>query len=439
MRIVFASLGSLGDLHPLLALASAARARGHTPVIAASTPYREYVEALGFLFCRIRPDLEPKPASVAHLSHARRGPGRLLREEVFPRVRETYEDLTAATRGADVLVVGELLYVAPLVAAKLGLPWANVILSPSSFLSAYDPCVLAPAPALHALRHFGSWPHRAIFAWGRVLTSRWGAPLARLRRELRLPDSTSAVFDGKHSPRLVLTLFPEFLAAPQVDWPDQVVQTGFSFFSQPAQSSAAKDLESFLASGPAPIIFTLGSTAVHIGRNFYQAASDAARLLGRRAILLLGNNPRPPVSPGVLALDYVPLASLLPHGAAVVHHGGIGSCAEALRAGRLSLIVPFGYDQPDNAERMRRLGVARILPRHRVSAQTIAAGLKALLADPNATRRARELAAGMRPETDLRHSLEAIENLVRPGRTRTIGFSGTMPQPSGLVDPIMHL
>jgi len=438
MRIVFASLGSLGDLHPLLTLASAARARGHTAVIAASASYREYVETLGFLFCRIRPDLEPKPASVEHLSHARRGPERLLREEVFPKVRETYADLTAATHGADILVVGELLYVAPLVAAKLGIPWANVILSPSSFLSACDPCVLAPAPALHVLRYFGRWPHRAIFALGRMLTARWGAPLTQLRRELRLPDSGSAVFDGKHSPRLVLTMFPEFLAAPQADWPSQVVQTGFPFFSQPAQLAAAKDLESFLASGSPPIIFTLGSTAVHIGRNFYQAAADAARLLGRRAILLVGKTPPPAVSPEVLALDYVPLAAILPRCAAVVHHGGIGSCAEALRAGRPSLIVPFGYDQPDNAERMRSLGVARILPRHRVTSQTIAAGLKVLLADSNAVRQARKLAARMHPEADLRRSLEAIEALVAPEQTLPTRYSASEPRPTELANPMMQ-
>ena len=118
MRIAFASLGSLGDLHPLLALASASRERGHSTVIAASGTYREYVTSLGFPFHRIRPDLEPDPVAVAHLSHPQRGPERLLREEVFPRVRETYEDLIEAAGGADILVVGELLYVAPLVAAK---------------------------------------------------------------------------------------------------------------------------------------------------------------------------------------------------------------------------------------------------------------------------------------------------------------------------------
>ena len=431
MRIAFASLGSLGDLHPLLALASASRERGHTAVVAASGTYREYVTSLGFPFYRIRPDLEPDPAAVEHLSHPQRGPERLLREELFPRVRETYEDLVEAARGADVLVVGELLYVAPLVAAKLGLPWANVILSPSSFLSACDPCVLAPAPALHGLRHLGPWPHRLIFALGRFITSRWSAPLHALRRELGFPPAPSPVFEGKHSPELVLTMFPEFLAAPQPDWPAQVVQTGFPFFSQPGRPGTMEKLEAFLAAGEPPLVFTLGSTAVHIGRDFYQSAADAARLLGRRAILLLGKNPAPPDLAGDgLALDYVPLGSVLPRAAAVVHHGGIGTCAEALRAGLPSLIVPFGFDQPDNAERLRRLGVARILRRDRVSCATLVTGLRELLANPALAARAREFSRQVHPDADLNRSLDAIERLSGGGRGPSHGPALFIKPPS---------
>jgi rhamnosyltransferase subunit B len=100
MRIIF---GWLGDLDPILALAHASRDRGHVPVIAASEHYREYIASLGFAFCRIRPDLELDLALSAE---------NLLRKEVFPKVRETYEDLLEAAREADFFVVGELLCVA---------------------------------------------------------------------------------------------------------------------------------------------------------------------------------------------------------------------------------------------------------------------------------------------------------------------------------------
>jgi UDP:flavonoid glycosyltransferase YjiC (YdhE family) len=191
-----------------------------------------------------------------------------------------------------------------------------------------------------------------------------------------------------------------------------VVQTGFPFFQQPGRPEATSRIDDFLEDGPPPIVFTLGSSVVHIADNFYRAAAEAARQLGRRAILLTGRNPAPTDLPAtVLAVDYVPLESVLPRAAAVVHQGGIGTCAEALRAGIPSLVVPFGFDQPDNGERLRRLGVARVIRRERVTAATLAAKLRELLGDPAITARARELAGGIHPVADLERSLDAIERV----------------------------
>lgn len=417
MRIVFASLGSLGDLHPLLALARAAAGRGHAPVIAASSGYRAYVERLGFEFRAIRPEFAFESELVDRLFHPQHGPERLMCEQIFPNVRETYADLLAATEGADLLLVGELLYVAPLVAAKRGIPWANAILAPTSFLSACDPCVLAPVPALYALRRLGKWPYRLVFALGRRVTSRWGAPLNALRKELGMPPGPSPVFDAKHSPHLTLAMFPDFLAAPQPDWPARVVQTGFPFFEQDHRPETTARLERFFAEGEAPIVFTLGSSVIEIARDFFRDAAEATRRLGRRAILLTGRNAAPEELPdSILAMDYAPLDCVLPRAAAVVHQGGIGTCAEALRWGVPSLVIPFGYDQPDNAERLRRLGVAVVLPRGRFSTARLESSLARVLESDTMRARARDLAAEIHLERDLERSLDALENLVGAGR-----------------------
>jgi UDP:flavonoid glycosyltransferase YjiC (YdhE family) len=417
MRIVFASLGSLGDLHPLLALARAAAERGHVAIIAASSGYRGYVEGLGFEFRPIRPDLAFEPELVGRLFHPQRGPERLMCEQIFPSVRETYADLLAAATGADLLVVGELLYVAPVVAASLGIPWANAILAPTSFLSASDPCILAPVPGLYTLRRLGKWPYRLVFALGRKVTGRWSAPLSALRRELGLPAGANPVFDAKHSPLLTLALFPAFLAAPQPDWPAKVTQTGFLFFAQHRRPEVVSRLERFFDRGEAPIVFTLGSSVIEIARDFFHAAADAAQRLGRRAILLTGRNAIPPGLPdSVLAIDYAPLDCVLPRAAAVVHQGGIGTCAEALRWGVPSIVIPFGYDQPDNAERLRRLGVAEVLPKPRFSGDRLQALLGRVLGSESMRSRARELAGEIHSESDLEQSLDALENLAGVGQ-----------------------
>lgn len=412
MRIVFASLGSLGDLHPLLALARAAEARGHQCEIALSRPLLDYTRGLGFACQAIRPDLEPTVDLTRHLSHPYFGPERLFREHVFPACRETYADLREICRGADLLVVGELLYVAPLVAETLRLPWANAILSPSSFLSALDPCVLAPTPWVYPLRHLGTWPHRLIMRVGRLVTAGWSRPLQRFRRELGQPPLPNPIFAGKFSPRLVLALFPEFFAAPQADWPRHVVQTGHPFFVQLCAPERAGQIREFFAVGEPPVVFTLGSAMVHDARNFYELAAEAVSRLNGRGLFLLGKNPVPPNLPkGSLAMDYAPLELVVPGAAVLVHHGGIGTTCMALRHGIPSVVVPFGYDQPDNAQRLRRLGVARVIQRSAVSATRLTAALREIWQRPGPKERAAELARKIQPERELAATLDALEKL----------------------------
>lgn len=409
MRITFASLGTLGDLHPLLALALRARERGHEVVIAASSRFADNVAAHGVPFVPIRPTLEPQPEKVRHLNHPSRGPERLLREEVFPAVRQTYADLLDATVGSDLLAVGELLYVAPLVAAKRGIPWANIVLSPTSLLSAIDPCVLAPVPGFHALRHLGSLPHRVLLRFGSRHTLRWAQPYYDFCKELGFPAGANPIFSGKHSPHLTLVLFPESFAAPQSDWPSSVVQTGFPFLEQNADPHTRASVESFLASGKPPLIFTLGSSMVQIAGDFYNLAAQAAEQLGQRAILLTGTDSAGKRYAGqTLALKYAPLESVVPRSSVMIHHGGIGSCAMALRSGKPSLVIPFGYDQPDNAERLRRAGLGLTLRQNQVSISSLTKRIGAILNDVGMRKRADEVARKISPDADLERSLDAL-------------------------------
>lgn len=413
MRIVLATLGSLGDLYPILAIARVLRERGHIPVIAAPAVYGPRIRELGLTFHPLRPDFPP--AVLAEIfGDPVMGGKRLLGERVFPGVRETYEDLLSAAQGADALVAGELVYVAPLVAAKHGLPWANAMLAPTTMMSAEDPCVLPWFPAAYHLRHLGAWPQRLLFRLLRRKTKSWAGVLLQLERELGV-GTGDIMFADKFSPHLVLALFPPVFGAPQRDWPSATVQTGFPYFPQEAAPETAARIDAFLSEGEAPVVFTLGTTAVHLAQDFYQLAAAAALSLGRRAILLMGGN-QPPGAPAdkVLALDYAPHASLFPHASAVVHHGGVGGCAEILRAGVPSLTIPFAFDQPDNAARLRRMGVGRVLSHKRVTRATLERSLSAVLDDSVMAARAQVIARSMEPEREMECTVAAIEALARP-------------------------
>ncbi len=410
MRLAFASIGSLGDLHPMLAMACAARDRGHDVVVAAAPGYAANVARAGVEFHPLRPEIPEDAESLAFYFDLKRGPRRLLRDMIFADVAATHEDLCGAARGADLLVVGELLYTAPIVAADEKIPWLNVVLAPTSLLSATDPCVLAPAPWLHEFRHLGPWLHRLAYYFGRIEGRMWASGYYRFRRSLGLPDGANPIFDAKHSPFGTLAMFPDFLSAPQPDWPAGTVQAGFPFYHQGEEVEAVRD---FLKCGSPPVVFTLGSIVAHFEPSFYQAAAEAAQMLERRAILLTGRNAAVPqnLPESILAVNYAPLHSILPEACAIVHAGGIGTCAEALRAGLPSVVIPYSFDQPDNAARLRRLGVAEILSRNAITARNLAWKLEKLLKTPAAANAASRLAGRIHPQKALNQALDKMESV----------------------------
>ena len=411
-RIVLATFGSLGDLHPAIALALELRRRGHHVSIATSENYRGKITALGFAFHALRPDLLGQGEHIiAEIMDGHRGSERLMRDRIFPAVRDTHTDLTRAIAGADLLIASELVYPAPILAATHGIPWVSFQLAPVSLFSLHDPPVLPAPDSVRWLLRGGPLVFRAIRGVAKLVSHSWWQPVRELRREFGLPPGRSPLFAGKYSPRLNLVMFSPVLQPPQRDWPEATVQTGFLFHDEAEAFGALPPaVDKFLGAGDPPIVFTLGSAAVYVAGKFYTASAHAARLLGRRAVLLLGKNPAPPDLPSsILACDYLPYAVIFPRAAAIVHQGGVGTTAQALRAGRPMVVVPFAHDQFDNAARVTRLGVASTLSRAAYTGESAARALTELLADSSTTARAKELGAQVRTERGAEISADAIE------------------------------
>ena len=406
-----ATLGSLGDLHPMLALALELKRRGHSVTIASSRYYRDKVEGLGIGFAPLSPDWNPTDREIiAQCEDLKSGPEVLFRKLLLPHLREIYGDLLRAATGADLMIAGELVFAAPLVAEKLGLRWVSEILSPTSFFSAHDPSLLVNAPVVYRLRKAGWVVNRAVLEFGKLMSRHWWEPVRQLRREIGLRVQCDPVFKDKFSPDLVLALFSSTLAQPQPDWPKQTLQPGFVFFDrEKAGVDDSPELAAFLAAGDAPIVFTLGSTAVHNPGNFYEASAAAARKLGKRAVLLGTAAPADADPAYLLALQYAPYSQIFPHGAAIVHQGGSGTTGQVMRAGRPQLIVPYGWDQPDNGARVARLGLGLCLARSEYLAQTAANTLETLLGTPQIAARASEVGEQIRSEDALTVACDAIE------------------------------
>lgn len=418
-RIVLATYGSLGDLHPVIALAFGLRERGHDIVIATSEMYRAKVDALGFAFHPLRPDLLAQGEHVvAEIMDGHRGTERLMRKHLFPAVRNMHADLAPLVANADLLLASELVFPAPIFAATHGVRWASYQLAPVSLFSLHDPPTL-PAPDSVRWLQRGGWLHRIVKPVAKWVSHSWWRPVRELRAELGLPAGKHPLFEGKYSPALNLALFSSVLQSPQPDWPAQTTQTGFLFFDEHAPGPHGPKLpaavEDFLASGDPPIVFTLGSAAIYVPGNFYVESARAAQLLGRRAVLLLGKNNAPPpdLPPSILACDYLPYAQIFPRASAIVHQGGVGTTAQALRSGRPMLVVPFAHDQFDNAARITRLGVGRSMPRSRYESGRVARVLAPLLANRRVAEAAARIGERVRAETGVKLACDAIERLLR--------------------------
>lgn len=414
-RILLATVGSLGDLHPCLALALELKRRGHQVTIASTEYYRPKVEDLGIGFHPIRPNWDPTDGEmISQCEDLKRGPEVLYRQWILPHTNDTFDDLLPAAAETDLMIAGELNLAAPLVAEKLHLRWVSAILSPASFFSARDPSVLVNVPWLFQVRKAG-WPvYWAVLNIGRLGVRHWWAPVRQLRRQQKLRPSCEPVFRDKFSPHLVLALFSQVLAQPQPDWPTQTVQPGFVYFDrQVPTEDADPKLAAFLTAGDPPIVFTQGSTAVHSPGNFYEVGVEAARRLGRRAVLLGKSTAPDTTSQQILTLPYAPYSQIFPYAAVNVHQGGSGTTGQALRAGRPQLIVPYGWDQPDNAARVQRLGAGIHVPRSSWSPGVAASTLERLLSDAHFSERATRVGAQIQAEDGLGAACDAIESILR--------------------------
>jgi UDP:flavonoid glycosyltransferase YjiC (YdhE family) len=423
MRIVFSTFGTFGDVNPLIALSLEMKRRGHTPVLAIPGMFREKVEPLGIEFAAVRPDQNPHDKHMVEMIwDIKKGTERGLREFLFPAIRDSYHDLLGAVtagEGADLLVTGELAYAGPIVAEKTGIPWASYVLAPLSFFSGYDPPVLPPYPTLSKVPSIVPRVGRLLPRFARVVTRKWSEPLYTLRRDLGLEEGENPIFDAKHSPRLVLALFSRVLGDPQPDWPANTLVTGFAFYDGDAgKTDLAPELEQFLAAGPPPLVFTLGSAAVMAAGDFYEQSAQAAELIGERAVLLVGNDrqnhPRHALSKNICVAAYAPFSKIFPRASVIIHQGGVGTTAQALRAGRPMLVMPYSHDQPDNARRVRHLGVAKVIQRKSYVAEAAAKKISSLLEDNGYAHRSSEVATVVAEEDGVATACNALERLVTP-------------------------
>lgn len=434
-QFLITALGSYGDVHPMAGLGSALAARGHRVKIVTNPYFADVIADAGVELVPLGTREEYIELSRhPDLWHPMRGPKLVLTHAAGRMLRPLYDLLTANYVPGETVFCAHGMDLASRVAGeKLLAPVASVIFAPGLLWSIYD------SPRLKGALlgpRIPRWFKRMQFwlADRQFVMRLVGRPLNQLRTDLALPPTEGVYKNWLFETDLVLCLFPDWFGSPQPDWPTNTRTVGFPLWDSPGSVpifrrngrlsdsperkmgtdplDLPEDLCAFLAAGTRPIAFSPGS-ANNEAHQFFAAAVEACERLGRRGILLTKYDHQLPskLPDSVAHFGFVPLSKLLPHTAALVHHGGIGSCAQGLAAGIPQIVQPMSYDQFDNSRRLVGLGVAKEISVRHLSGPRIAHTLTSLLKSPSVAARCRELATRCNGPAALAAACEALEEL----------------------------
>ncbi|UWZ84457.1 glycosyltransferase [Occallatibacter riparius] len=412
MDILLPTLGSAGDVHPAIALATALKSRGHNVTVITNEYFSAQIESagLGFIHLGTLADAE-RIIADPRLYSPTKSFDVIAQMVILPNLEPLYRILDTHRTPSTVIVASTICLGARIASEKLGIPMATIHLQPSVIRSLTDAgrqgrIPMGPSAPL--------WWKRFIYKLidGLYIDRQLAPSLNRFRTSLGLPPIKRIFAEWLHSPQLVLGLFPEWWGPIQPDWPVALRLTGFVLHDAAGHYDIPPEVEDFLAAGPPPIVFTPGSAGANL-HTFFRESVAACRLTGHRAMLVTSfpDQLPPDLPPNVRAFPYLPFSQILPRAAALVHPGGIGTIAQAVRAGIPQLVVPYGNDQPDNALRLERLRLGVSIYPERYKAARVARALHALLDSPEIKANALRYSARIDTDAALNQACDAIEQL----------------------------
>ena len=399
-RFVLASYGTVGDVDPMLALARALCDLGEEVVFFGNPFFENRYQRAGIEYLLAGPALDPAILlEDPRFTHPSRGIFNIFNFIYLPMVtllaKAIGEEL--ARKPADMIVTHMWSFGGAMAAEKAGLPYTVVSMAPATWHSAADPSLIGPFEPPRWLR---GWLERHPIRW--AINRTFSRLLSDCAVSLGLPAENRQFYATQENSALNIGLWSPQLRGTAADDPSQNRICGFPNPWQVRETpTLSAEIEIFLDAGDPPVVLGLGSALPRFIPEVYTLTWKACQTLGQRAVFVgaaedIIDNP----GSDLLIIPYAPYAALFPRASVVMHHGGIGSLAEALHAGRPQLIIPCGADQYDNAARAECLGVARRIKRKKVRVRRLVKALKACLADREIQSRAVEVANLVSAEPD---------------------------------------
>lgn len=362
MKVCIMTLGSRGDVQPYVALAQELIKRGHNPIICTGESFKGFIEENGITFARAESDLMAMlktPQGQAAMNGGISNVAQTLKyvkEVVNPAFRKSLDDFWRSAQGADVIIYHPKVLAAVDMAQVLKITCIS----------------MPPVPITYPITEF---PNLAI-----APTSNWGKTLNKLSYKaiekadlasmkdindfrintLQLKKRKAGVFSYNNGDKRIPIIYPvsPALFTDVESWKDSVFLPGF-FFLDTKEQTLHKDIENFIKKGEKPIVISFSSMPLKQPVVFRDKLIEALKETGDRAIILTGTSGlKFQNDQSILGIEQAPHNLLFPKAKGIVHHGGVGTMAIALRSGVPQLIIPFSVDQPFWANRLYKLGYA---------------------------------------------------------------------------------
>lgn len=425
MEILLSGFGSRGDVQPLIGLAQGLQHVGYTVRIAAGSNFRGWIEAAGVGFADIGVDIQAlmntstAQSWVEDSSNNPMSEMRTMRSLMHDFAVPASKEMLDYCSGADV-IVSSLLTVGifDAIAQKLGQKHIFMLLQPMMNTSMGDSLIRPFIPGrTHAINRL------AGFIQTNIMWSIFGEAINSVRTDtLHIPPMTRSQFRHVWNNTPLINGFSPLVSPHAPDWPDHVYTTGYWFYDKHPGWQPDSALQHFLQAGPPPVYLGFGSMSNRNPEATANIMIEALQKTGQRGIISKGwaalHSRDLPDS--IFLLDSAPHDWLFPQMAGIVHHGGAGTTATALRAGVPSTIVPHMADQFYWGRRIYELGVGgKMIHRHKLNTDRLASAIQQMVSDQSMQRRTTELGAKIQREDGIGNAVAAFNDILKQPTAQT--------------------
>ena len=416
MKILINTFGSRGDIQPFIALGKGLQRAGHDVLICTAEGFRAFVEGHGLPYAHMDNAMYEMMQSQTGKAAMEGSKGVwALYKQVGPMIRRALDDEWTAAQAyqPDLIVHHPKSLGSYAIAEKLNLPLVLALPLPL-----YTPTRAYPVPMFGGNLWLGGWFNRMSYSLLRLANVAYAKQINDFRTTVlglpaqsRFADSLRRA-DGAPVP-VLYPYSPHVLPVPP-DYPPHVHVTGDRFLDQASDWQPPTALVDFLQAGPPPVYVGFGSMSGTRGEARAQMVVDALTQAGQRGVLVSGwgGLEAATLPANILMLPDLPHDSLFPRMAAVVHHGGAGTTAAGLRAGKPTLICPFIADQPFWGRVIHDLGVGPApIPQKQLTTAKLAAAMHTLTRDAPMQQRAADLGAKIREESGVANAIRVLEEI----------------------------